>query len=149
MSNFNSREVAGKLSDVLNMHDHLRPGDDLIAHAAAILDSALLAANPGAGELADFAFVSGFNFGRKGFQTTGELEHENASRRGKAVSKIAAALESAKREEREKLRALMNGLECQHVDQFVDNASIAACSALGESIRKQTLSALAEKEGGR
>lgn len=97
MPNFNSREVAEKLSGILNMHDHVRPGSDRLAYAAAILDSALLAANLGAEELADFAFASGFNFGRQGFQTLGEVESERTSRRNEVTSKIVAALEAAKR----------------------------------------------------
>lgn len=107
MPNFNSREVAKKLSTLLNLHAYMSPGDNLIAKAAAILDSALLAAHPEAERLEYDIFTSyykrkiipkenaNYNFYKNGELFLAEKDVEPL---------LSAALESAKREERETIR---------------------------------------------
>ena len=84
MTNLNSREVARQII-LSNVGRTFSEGDDPIGEAASILDSALLAANPGAEELASSC---------RAVLNTAAFVISHAE----ATSMIAAALESAKRE---------------------------------------------------
>jgi len=39
--------------------------------------------------------------------------------------------------ERDKLRAIMTGMKCKHIDQFVENAGVEECLALGKRMRER------------
>lgn len=143
MPNFNSREVAERFREQC-VADGLWPmqGDSELEHRLAVfLDSALLAANPGAEELArDLDRVAQF------LCIDGENCPACKGIFSRVVNILSAALESARREERvSTLKELCS--DCSQVKTGLGLCD--ACKVQEKLLAIPELDSLAEKEGGR